>query len=273
MNSIRRAPLLALVGLLAAIPLLSGCLTKSTTVGDQFSGTVIVAATPGLQSGTPSFDVPASMGTAVSVRDFPGKDDGSDDKKNDDPLNGKVGSQLTFYDLTAGQFSQLGEIVSSALDSGATVDLSATRSGDVVRLRGGASLTGLSNQYFITITVDFDGPVVATNGNQTAEKSVTWAPEAGQNAEFIADAKYDDPATAALPSWTLFMLFLCVLVVVIVGWVAYRARDRSLRPGRPSKSDAGEEAGSRGRFGRSKKKDDDAAPDRPTAESASSPKS
>ncbi|WP_440712604.1 LppM family (lipo)protein [Gordonia sp. FQ] len=226
-----RHPALGLVVLLALVPLLSGCLTKSENVGDQYSGFVVVAAAPDAGA-TPTFDVPASMAGSVSVTKFPADGDTqtSPEPAQTDAVTGKVGSRMTFTDLTAGQFSQLGDIISGALDSGATVDLTATRSGDVVRMRGGAALAGLSPKTsYLSITVDFGGEVVATNGHLAGDNSVTWVPEPGQNAQFNADAKYPDPATAALPSWTWFMVIACLAIVGAVAALAYRFRDRTPR--------------------------------------------
>lgn len=232
------------VVVLAALPLLSGCMTRSENVGDQFSGFVVVAATPDAGP-APAFDVPASLASSVSVADFPGEEatPGSPSRAPDEPetetsLTGKVGARLAYTDLTAGQFSQLGDIVSSALDAGATVDMSATRSGDIVRMRGGAALDGLSPKtYYVSITVDFAGPVVATNGHSIGDNSVTWAPEPGQNAQFNADVEYADPATAAVPSWTWFMVLVSLAIVAVVAGAAYRFRDRTPRY-RPAAAEA-----------------------------------
>lgn len=233
-----RLPVLALAALLALVPMLSGCLTRSENVGDQFSGVVLVVATPGTGPTAPTFDVPASLTSSVSVTEFPDTAAGAE-AAEDGPLAGKTGSRMRFTDLSIGQFSQLGDIIASALDSGATVDISATRSGDIVRMRGGANLGQLPAQnYFVSLTVEFDGPIVATNGQQGGEESVTWTPEAGQNSEFIADSEYADPATAAVPSWTAFVVVMSLLIVLVIAWLAYVTRDRSPRPGRPRKRSA-----------------------------------
>lgn len=190
----------------------------------------MVAATPGAVSGAPTFDVPASMTGSISVEPFPATANANDKDGPQTSASGKIGSRLHYADLTAGQFSQLGDIISSALSSGATVDLSATRSGDVVRMRGGAALTGLQPDiYYLSVTVEFGGPVVATNGSQAGESTVTWTPAPGQNADFNADAQYPDPATAALPGWSWFLTLLCVAIVGAVGALAYRFRDRTPR--------------------------------------------
>ncbi|EGD55849.1 LppM family (lipo)protein [Gordonia neofelifaecis] len=246
MTSIRRAPALALVGLLAMLPLLSGCLTKSTTVGDQFSGTVIVATSPDQHPTKPSFDIPASLSGQVWATDYPEKSDDSTAAPapsstpaappNGAPSpDGKVGSELSFDRLSAGQFSQLGDIIAAALpDPSATVHLKSSRSGDIVRFRGSASLTGTEpDSVYFSLSITFGGDVVATNGKQIGDDTVVWTPRPGQNVDMQADSEYADPATAAVPSWTWFMFLLCAIIVGMVVYAAYQNRDRSARPGRP----------------------------------------
>ncbi|WP_132991565.1 LppM family (lipo)protein [Gordonia zhaorongruii] len=243
MKSLRRVPTLAVVALLALVPLLSGCLTKSTTVGDQFSGRVLVAASPDAGPTTPAFDIPASLRSQVWATDFPSENAApapSSTKSPDAPggpaptAEGKSGAELSFDSLTAGQFSQLGDIIAAALpDPTATVDLKANRSGDFVRLRGSSSLAELEPKTsYLAITVDFAGPVIATNGQQTGDSTVTWLPQPGQTSDFNADSEYSDPATAAIPSWSWFMLLLCAAVIAFVAIAAFKNQDRMPRPGR-----------------------------------------
>ncbi|MFT3662023.1 MAG: hypothetical protein QM809_11655 [Gordonia sp. (in: high G+C Gram-positive bacteria)] len=269
----RRLPVLAVVALLTLVPLLGGCMTRSEHVGDQYSGYIIVAATSASSPTRPTFDVPNSMLGSIGITDFSAEKGAAADS----PSAGKVGSQLTYSNLSAGQFAQLGDIVSTALGHGATVDLSATRSGSIVRLRGGASLTELSprNDY-LSITVDFGGPVVATNGERAGENSINWTPEPGQNADFNADAEYPDPATAALPSWTWLMVLSCLAVSGLVAAAAYRSRDRTPRYVDPERANAPQsawhprrilEAIEKRRSGTgAKKKTDDDAPEAETGD-------
>ncbi|GEE03347.1 putative conserved lipoprotein LppM [Gordonia spumicola] len=248
MKSLRRAPILAVVALLALMPLLSGCLTKSTTVGDQFSGRILVVTSPESNPTTPTFDIPASLGGQVWATEFPSKDAAAAPTASKAPdagdavvptAEGKKGTQLSFDHLSTGQFGQLGDIIAAALpDPTATVDLKVTRSGDFVRLRGSAALAGLDPATsFLSITVDFAGPVAATNGHQVGDSTVVWIPQPGQTTEFNADSEYADPATAAVPSWTWFMILLCAALVAFVAFAAYKNRDNSPRPGRVQKKD------------------------------------
>ena len=230
--------------LLAATSLLSGCLTKSTTVSDQFAGTVIVAAPPTQTDDAPNFNVPQSMRSNITRTTYPAPgrspEPAPDDDSGDTPTPaGKVGSQLTFNDLSAGQFAQLGDVIAEAIGGNATVKLKADRSGDKVRVRGDASLLGFqADQLYVSITVTFAGEVIATSGEQTGTSTVKWVLAAGQNTVLSADAEYPDPATAAVPSWTWFMIAICIAVAAVVAWLAYQSRDNSPRPGAPQPSAA-----------------------------------
>ncbi len=240
--------LLLIVAILLTTPLMSGCLQRSTSVGDRYSGTIIVATSPDNPRGAPKLDVPESMARSVALTEYRAGPDGTEQANSSAaPQSGapgstpaadqtaRVGTRATFYDLTAGQFGQLGDIVSSAFgDSSMSMDLSAKRSGDLVRFRGSADLSDLvPNRDYLQFTVTFNGPIKATNGDQTGDNTVTWTPEPRKPSDFTAEADYPDPATAALGSWSWLLAILCLIVVGIVARLAYLNRDRSPRPGRP----------------------------------------
>ncbi|WP_439029213.1 LppM family (lipo)protein [Gordonia terrae] len=258
----RLLPSVVAVALVAVSPLMAGCLERSTTVGDRYSGSVIVATTPDNPRGAPQLDLPESMVGQVSVTDYrdtpepagaaessapsgapasepaapsdtdEGSGDGNADE--DDPAT-RVGTRATFTDLTAGQFGQLGDIVADAYgDTSLTMDLTAKRSGEVVRFRGDADLSELvPGRDYVQLTVTFGGPVTATNGEQIGESTVTWTPAPGEPSDFSADATYPDPATAAVGSWSWFVALMCVIVVLVIVRIAYTKRYRGPRPGRP----------------------------------------
>ncbi|QTI67575.1 LppM family (lipo)protein [Gordonia polyisoprenivorans] len=267
------------VVLLIAAPLMSGCLQRSTTVGDRFAGSVVVATSPDNPRGAPKFDIPESMTGNIAVSDYraststqgsgaPASAQPSPSEDTDQPSSDStpsdsapsdstqaaptpqeqsgdssddatlVGSRATFSNLTAGQLSQLGDIIADAFgDTAMTMDLSAKRSGSVVRFRGSTDLTGLiPNRDYVRFTISFAGPITATNGDQNTNTSVSWTPEPGKSADFTAESTYADPSTAAFGGWTWLMVLICAAVVLVVIRLAYVSRDRSPRPGRPARA-------------------------------------
>ncbi|MCR5977243.1 DUF3153 domain-containing protein [Gordonia jinghuaiqii] len=248
----RLLPSAVAVALLVMSPLMAGCLERSTTVGDRYSGSVIVATSADNPRGTPQLDLPESMAGQVSVTDYretpeePGAGDGSaapstsaenggGDRSGDDNPATRAGTRASFSDLTAGQFGQLGDIIADSYgDTSLTMDLTAKRSGEVVRFRGNTDLTELiPGRDYVQLTVTFGGPVTATNGEQIGESTVTWTPPVGEPSDFTADATYPDPATAAVSSWSWFVALLCVIVILVIVRIAYSKRYRGPRPGRP----------------------------------------
>lgn len=235
-------------------PMLSGCLQRSTAVGDRFSGTVILATTPDNPQGQPQLDIPESMAGAITVSEYRheagGDEEGGDEETGDGENTDEgaedagpprppelIGSRVTYSELTPGQFGQLGDIIANAFgESSITMDLSATRGGDIVRMRGSADLGELApGRDFIDLSVGFSGPIIATDGRETSQSSATWELVAGEASHFRADAEYADPATAAVWSWSWFMALACLLVVGLVVFMAYSTRNRDPRPGRPSR--------------------------------------
>ncbi|HMS75661.1 LppM family (lipo)protein [Gordonia sp. (in: high G+C Gram-positive bacteria)] len=253
----RIVALCALVALLMCSPLLAGCLKRSTTVGDRFSGSIVAASSPDNPAGTPQIDVPDSMTDQVSVSEFSQdpkqnadspKGNGTDADKNPAARLRLAGTKASFVDLTMGQLAQLGDMIADSFgDIGISVDLSATRRDGIVRFRGTADLTGLlPNRDYLELNLTFGGPISATNGEQLSDNSVTWSPTVGEGADFTADAEYSDPATAALPSWSVFFGLICLIAVGAVVLLAYRSRSTAPRPGKPTPP-TGASAGTRTR--------------------------
>ncbi len=244
----RLMPVAVAVVALLLSPLMAGCLERSTTVGDRYSGSVIVATSPDNPRGAPQLDLPESMMGQVSVTEYKetpeesaapsgsaDRDDRSGDAGNGEEAVTRVGSRASFSDLTAGQFGQLGDIIADAYgETSLTMDLTAKRSGEVVRFRGDTDLSELiPGRDFVQLTVTFGGPVTATNGDQVGESTVTWTPAPGEPSDFTADATYPDPATAAVSSWSWFVAIVCLIAVLIIARLAYAKRYRGPRPGRP----------------------------------------
>ncbi|MHC3004787.1 LppM family (lipo)protein [Gordonia sp. GN26] len=241
----RLMPVAVAVVALLLSPLMAGCLERSTTVGDRYSGSVIVATAPDNPRGAPQLDLPESMMGQVSVTEYKETpEEESDSADGDDKGAGgdrpeeavtRVGSRASFSDLTAGQFGQLGDIIADAYgETSLTMDLTAKRSGEVVRFRGDTDLSELiPGRNFVQLTVTFGGPVTATNGDQVGESTVTWTPAPGEPSDFTADATYPDPATAAVSSWSWFVAIVCLIAVLVIARLAYAKRYRGPRPGRP----------------------------------------
>ena len=247
--------LLALAALMLCSPLLTGCLERSTTVGDRFSGSIVAASSPDNPAGTPQFDIPDSMTDQVSVSEFTQEPEqntttapSADGGKNPAARLRLAGTTASFADLTMGQLAQLGDVIADSFgDTGVSVDLSATRRDDIVRFRGAADLTGLlTNRDYLEVNITFGGPISATNGEQISDTSVSWSPTMGKGADFTADAEYADPATAALPSWSVFFGAICLLAVGAVIVLAYQSKSTAPRPGRPAPP-SGKSIGSRTR--------------------------
>ncbi len=237
----RLTPLAVLLAALLLSPLTAGCLERSTTVGDRYSGNVIVATLPGQPAAYRGHaGIDARPGLGDGIQGEPGRrerDDKSGDEKNEEKVT-RVGTRASFTDLTAGQFGQLGDIVADAYgETSLTMDLTAKRSGEVVRFRGDTDLSELvPNRDHVQLTVTFGGPVTATNGEQVGESTVTWTPKPGEPSDLSADATYPDPATAAVSSWSWFLAIVCLLVVAVIARMAYRMRYKGPRPGRPTKN-------------------------------------
>ncbi|MFT3900338.1 MAG: DUF3153 domain-containing protein [Gordonia sp. (in: high G+C Gram-positive bacteria)] len=247
-----RGRIAAVLGaVLVLVPLLSGCLTRSVTVGDRFAGEIIVATSQDNPHGPPKLDIPQSMTSQISLSDFTGTigNDGTVTMQDKDgkganpnqPQKGptKVGTRAVYANLTAGQFGQLGDIVAAAFTgSGAAITISTKRTGDAVRLTGAADLNDLVNgRDVVYFSVTFAGDVTGTNGAEHGDKSVSWVLPAGKSTDLSADARYADPASAALPSWSFVVALLCALAAGAVYWYARREHlaDETPRPGAPAK--------------------------------------
>jgi hypothetical protein len=101
-----------------------------------------------------------------------------------------------------------------------------------VTFRGTADLQGLApGRDYVEFSVQFAGPVSATNGQQDGDDSVSWKPEIGKASPMTAEARYDEPGTAAFTGWTGLMAGIALAVTVIVVALAWVNRDQSPRPG------------------------------------------
>ncbi|WP_161927488.1 LppM family (lipo)protein [Gordonia crocea] len=244
--------LLAVIGAaLLLVPMLAGCLTRSETVGDRFSGEIIVATAGDNPRGVPRLDIPQSMSSQISLSDFTGtiSPDGTVSAQSPEssptpepqPQRGptKMGTRAVYSSLTAGQFSQLGDIIAAAFSgTNAAMDLTTVRSGNAVRMTGTADFTDLvEGRDVVYFSVTFNGEIGGTNGINARDDTAAWVIPAGKSSDLNADARYPDPASAAVPSWSIFVTVLCLATVGFVAWYARRERkaDTTPRPGAPAR--------------------------------------
>lgn len=216
----RPARLLAAVMLLflAAVP--AACANPGP--GDRMSGKIVAAQTPNSDPKGPQLSVPGELTGQAQVQAY--------------DSNGKIGTQMLFETITFGQFNQLGEVVSQAFDNSATsMKMRVQRNGGTVILSGTADMASLApNSAVIVVSVQFPGPVTATNGQQENDDLVTWTLNAGTSAALTAEADYADPSIASFTLWSWITAIVSFLAAAVVAAVAYVNRDRSAKVGQDS---------------------------------------
>ena len=199
---------------------LSGCGNSQHLVGDRLWGEFILATKDTGDTKGPQVSIPESMSSNMVDQQY--------------RADGRIGTRVTFDQLTLGQFDQIGDIIGEAYpNSSVDMNIRATRNGSVVRMRGVADFTPLTPDDYVEMTVRFAGPVSATNGVQTSNEGVTWKPTPGQPAVMTAEADYPDPSTADFGKWTLVITGISLIVVALVIFMAWWFRDRSPRVGKP----------------------------------------
>ncbi|GAA4390520.1 LppM family (lipo)protein [Tsukamurella soli] len=222
LTSARRSPgriaaVLVLLFMVCA-PALSAC-APDPQGGDRVYGKIVAAQVPAADPKGPQLSVPGDLQGLASVADY--------------NAAGKAGTQMTFGPLTFGQFNQLGDVVSqSFIDTDASMKATVARTGSVVALSGTIDLSSLAtNSASVIMSVQFPGPVTATNGRQDSDDTVTWTVNGGSSANLTSEAHYADPSIQAFTKWSWICAFVGLLVAVVVGAIAYTQRDRSPRPG------------------------------------------
>lgn len=196
---------------LAAVP--AACANPGP--GDRMSGKIVVAQTPTSDPKGPQLTVPGELTGQAQVQAY--------------DSNGKIGTQMLFETITFGQFNQLGEVVSQAFDTSATsLKMRVQRNGGTVILSGTADMSSLApNSAVIVMSVQFPGPVTATNGQQESDDLVTWTLNSGTSAALTAEAEYADPSIVSFTTWAWITALVSLLAAAIVAAVAYVNRDRS----------------------------------------------
>ncbi len=214
----RRRRAVALLVLLALIPLATGCVRVRASItispDDRVSGQITATSKPrNADDKGPQFNgggLPFSEKVAIS------------DYSND----GYVGSQAVFSDLTFAELPQLANMNHDA----AGVDISLRRAGDSVILEGRADLTALTDPNAdVTLSVSFPGAVTSTNGDQVDSQVVEWKLKPGVVTTMTAQARYTDPSARSFTGAAIWMGLSALLVAVLIGSFAWVNRDQSPR--------------------------------------------
>jgi hypothetical protein len=183
--------------------------------GDRVSGKIVAAQVKDADPKGPQLELPGELKGAAQVSGY--------------EANGKVGTQMLFETISFGQFNLLGDVVSQSFDrSAASMKMRVQRNGSTVLLTGAADLSSLTkDSAMVIVSVQFPGPVTATNGQQDSDDVVTWTLNSGSASALTAEAAYDDPSISAFREWAWIVGLVSVLVVVLVGGLAYLRRDRT----------------------------------------------
>lgn len=200
------------------VPALTAC-SSGAEPGDRVYGRIVAAQVPAADPKGPQLSVPGELNGLASVDAY--------------DTAGKVGTQMTFGPLAFGQFNELGDLVSQSFSNGAaSMKMTVSRTGSSVVLTGTADLTSLTaGSAVVIVSVQFPGPVTATNGHQDSDDTVTWTVAGGSSAVLTSEAIYADPSVEAFTRWAWICAIVVLVVAALVGAVAYTQRDRSPRPG------------------------------------------
>lgn len=211
----RRAVLLVCVALATA--LLGGCLHVNASMNingdDRVSGDVLVSAATADDRPPIPQDPPEHLADRVSIDPYSSQ--------------GRVGSRLSFQDLTFDEFEQL---VTELGGSDTRYELDLTRSGSLAIFDGSVDLTPLSdtNSTF-EFRMSAPGEVTDTNGEQSAG-TVEWKLEPGEVTHMSATYQYANPLGGDWIGWAVLVFLGGVGVSAAVGMLALRTHVRN-RPG------------------------------------------
>ncbi|GAA0540560.1 hypothetical protein GCM10011581_38250 [Saccharopolyspora subtropica] len=208
----RAALLMVLFSVLGT--LLSGCLHVNASLNisgeDLVSGEVLVSTQTA--DGQVPFRLrpPEQLADRVRVTPYQNAD--------------RVGSHLSFHDLTFPEVGQLAEAMSPS-DSRYQVHLS--RSGSLVTFDGDADLTPLANtDSGVEIKISAPGEITNTNGQESAG-TVSWVLQPGEVTELSATYQFADAAASDWIGWALLLGGLVLASALLVALLALRAHLRS----------------------------------------------
>ena len=208
-------PVLALLLLLAAAPMLAGCLRvqASITVSpeDRVSGEVIAAVKPRDDKDTgPQFDENVGFSQKVSVGRY--------------TADGYVGSSASFSDLSFAELPQLANLSRDATG----VDISLRRAGNLVILEGRVDLTNVTDpEADVKFSAAFPGEITSTNGERVGADAVQWKLKPGTVTTMSAQSRYADPSTRTFTATAIWLALAACLAAGIIAALAWRDHDRT----------------------------------------------
>jgi len=203
--------------LLFVAPLMAGCLrvhTSITVSGDDAVSGEIIAAVKARDDNDkgPQFDENLSFSRKVSVSPY--------------DVEGYVGSQATFSDLTFAELPQLANLSRDATG----VDISLRRAGNLVILEGRVDLTNVTDtEADITFSVAFPGEVTSTNGDRVDTGVVEWTLKPAVVNTMSAQSRYTDPSSRSFNTAALWLGLAAFVVAGLIAALAWRDRDTSPR--------------------------------------------
>lgn len=199
---------------LAAL-LLGGCLHADTSVtlteNDTASGELLL--TTETADGQVPFHLRPPDHLADRVKVTPAAEEG------------RVGSRLTFRDLS---FQEVEELSNALSPSQSRYKLHLERTGSLVDFRGSLDLTPLADtDSSLRIELSAPGEVTTTNGRESSGV-VSWSPEPGEVSQLNATFQF---AGSGIGEWTIAAIVvgaLALIGVVVIGLMAQRTHEREL---------------------------------------------
>jgi hypothetical protein len=207
----RTALLLVLITVLGT--LLSGCLHVNASLNvsgeDLASGEVLVSTQTADGQVPFRLQPPEDLADRVQVTPY--------------EQDGRVGSHLSFHDLSLQEVEQLAEALSPS-DSRYRLKLS--RSGSLVIFEGSADLTPLADtDSGVELKISAPGEITNTNGEESAG-TVTWVLQPGEVSELSATYQFSNSTGMDWVGWALLVGALTFAAAVLVALLALHAHVR-----------------------------------------------
>ncbi|MBA8825639.1 hypothetical protein FHX42_003005 [Saccharopolyspora lacisalsi] len=187
--------------------LLSGCLRANVSMtfseNDRVSGEVLVAVRRPANQEPFRLRVPREFRERVHTTPY--------------SENGRVGSTLSFDNLTFGEAEQLGRALGG---SNSRYDFSIKRAGSLIEVHGSVDLTPLDQtNSSVVVRINTVGEVTTTNGKNSSG-TITWRPQPGEVTELSATFQHSDSGGGTWLNWTLMIGALTLGVAALVAKLA-----------------------------------------------------